>query len=113
MLKKGEAAANNLFANYKLRAKARGVKWELSKKDFLYLTSQVCFYCGSEPSNERRVKTNGSYKYNGIDRLNSSKGYHLKNCVSCCADCNTMKWEKTPEEFKNKIKILYEKYVNG
>jgi hypothetical protein len=40
-----------------------------------------CFYCGS--SYDERL--------NGLDRIDSSKGYTDDNTVSCCSTCNCMK----------------------
>ena len=43
-------------------------------------------------------------RINGIDRINSDKGYTIDNCVPCCAQCNHMKLDYTTEEFLTKIK---------
>lgn len=55
-----------------------------------------CHYCGLPAS-----ESNGTeeYRYNGIDRKDSSRGYIKGNVVSCCRTCNTVKMDKSYEEF--------------
>lgn len=31
------------------------------------------------------------YWYNGVDRVDNTKGYTLENCVTCCAEANYAK----------------------
>ena len=50
-------------------------------------------------------------KINGLDRVDSSKGYTIDNVVPCCAICNTAKNKMTQKEFKEWIKTVYENYV--
>lgn len=41
------------------------------------------------------------YFYNGIDRLDNTKGYTPENSVACCKHCNSLKGDRlTPEETK-------------
>jgi hypothetical protein len=65
----------------------RGNKyWEISVEDFHRLTSSDCHYCGKPP-----MQISRTYKYNGLDRKNSQKGYQLENVVPCCKECNFIK----------------------
>ena len=48
---------------------------------------------------------------NGIDRIDSSKGYVFDNCVPCCKHCNIMKMTMTIDEFINKIKKILNVWV--
>ena len=43
----------------------------------------------------------------GIDRKDSSKGYTLENCVSCCDICNRMKMQMSENTFLNRIEQIY------
>lgn len=96
-------------------AKDRAVKYrtkqfELSLKEFENLSLGDCKYCGKAPANKyRQILTKGDkiLLYNGIDRIDSSKGYTLDNCVTCCSICNTMKNSLTYTEFINHIKLLH------
>lgn len=66
----------------KSNAKKRGIKWSLSFEEFeLVRASGVCSYCKSDLPEV----------CGGLDRMDSSKGYHINNVVPCCKDCNTLK----------------------
>jgi hypothetical protein len=96
----GECAFNQCLHNYQWGAKKRGISFELTKEQFRELTQGSCFYCGVGPTQEIVVPSgNGSYKYNGIDRLNSNLGYAIENCVPACGVHNLMKLDMTVEQF--------------
>lgn len=102
------ANINSLFASYKKSAKMRRIDFELSKDEFILMTSRHCFYCNKAPSQVHSKKeTNGAYLYNGIDRLDSSIGYLYLNCVSCCKVCNYAKREMEEKEFYEWIEMVY------
>ena len=42
----------------------------------------------------------------GIDRVDSKKTYHIKNCKSCCFLCNRMKRKITERKFINQCKKI-------
>jgi hypothetical protein len=87
----GEASRNHLFYLYGYKASKRGMKFELSMDEFSFLTKGNCYYCGIEPNQVKKSKNSTVYIYNGIDRIDNSKGYTMENCVSCCKQCNTSK----------------------
>jgi hypothetical protein len=89
-----------LFCRYRNAAKHHEREFNLTYEQVLALTSQECFYCGCPPSHTvSQKKYNGSYTYNGIDRVDSSKGYLVGNTVPCCRTCNLAKNNLTQEEF--------------
>jgi hypothetical protein len=107
-----DPAFSGLLGNYKGSAKSRGITWELTQEQFRKLTESPCYYTGREPSNiytsvssRNRTKCglslagNDTYTYNGIDRLDSDKGYTLENCVPCCKDANLAKQSLSHDEF--------------
>jgi hypothetical protein len=97
---RGASAFNSLLLSYKVGAKSRGLEFELSEDDFRRLTQQVCFYCGKEPDQIKgATMVTGGYVYNGIDRVDSLKGYTLDNCVSCCGQCNVAKLNHSLDNF--------------
>jgi hypothetical protein len=59
----------------------------LSFDDFLTISQQNCYYCNSPPFNNLKSKQ-AQFRYNGLDRINSSLGHIKDNCVACCIICN-------------------------
>ena len=113
-LPKGEAAFRALLYSYKQNARNRKLVFELSEEKFRELTSCGCYYCGNPPSNIKKPSAyyalgvdTGSYIYNGIDRVDNTKGYIEDNCVSCCLTCNYMKQETAQEEFLKDVERIY------
>jgi len=106
----GIANMRNAITNYKHSAKRRNIKWELTEEQFAKITQQNCYYCGAKPSNiARKKENNGDYIYNGIDRLDNTKGYTIDNVVPCCFMCNQAKHNHTLQEFKEWVKRAYDK----
>lgn len=113
----GEAAKNKVISNYRIHARTRCFEFLLTHDEILLLFKNNCFYCGSEPSSVSTIKMRklkfdvpeyGDFIYNGIDRIDNSKGYTTDNVVSCCGECNRMKSNQTILEFMNRIKRIYE-----
>lgn len=105
----GEGSCNFLKNSYFQNAKKRNLEFNLTNKEFLKLTSSNCYYCGKVPSNKiKGHRSNGEYVYNGIDRIDTKKGYTLDNCVPCCSICNYGKNAFTHDEFQNWIDNLVE-----
>ena len=100
-LPKGESSFRTLLSHYKEGAERRNLNWDLSKEEFHFLTKQNCFYCGKSPIQEilSCKQANGSYFYNGLDRIDSNKGYTKENSVPCCKICNRSKSDLTYNEF--------------
>jgi len=110
----GLANMRIIMSLYKWQAKKRGHKWELTEEQFKNITQKNCFYCGAPPSNiSRRNKTNGNYTYNGLDRVDNTKGYTIDNVVPCCFICNQAKHKLTIQEFKDWIERIYHKTFDG
>lgn len=91
--------------------------WELSLEEFTKIIHSDCFYCGGKPSKDNVWNKSGKRKTqeeefysNGIDRINSDKGYTIDNCVPCCKICNRMKSDLSLEEFKTHIFKLYDSF---
>lgn len=88
-------------------ANRRGIKWEITFEEWKNLSSKNCFYCNAEPSN--CLNSVGDLKYNGLDRIDSSKHYYLENVVTCCLYCNRAKSNKSQEDFFKWIETVYVK----
>jgi hypothetical protein len=85
-----DAAVKRLFQTYQNNAKRRGHSWELTEEQFKSLILSPCYYTGRLPSMHLE-RSMDSCIYNGIDRLDSSKGYTEENCVPCCSEVNYAK----------------------
>lgn len=106
-----EASARRIWrANYN----------EMLYEDFYLISQQICYYCGENPSNiqngaikksSERMKKEGYFTYNGLDRLDNSKPHSKENCVACCKYCNYAKRERTIEEFKEWLSKAYEFFI--
>lgn len=69
------------FDEYRRKAERYRQCFELSFEQFEGIVKMPCYYCGV--IQEKR--------FNGIDRMDQTKGYVDENCVSCCKFCNFMK----------------------
>lgn len=100
-LPQGTAALNKLYGNYKTSARDRGYTFDLDVNVFHQLTSDTCYYCGREPSQVMGDygTLNGSYVFNGIDRIDNTQGYIEGNVVTACKVCNRAKQAMTHAEF--------------
>lgn len=103
---------NRLLKEYRCGAVKRQLEFSLSFDEFVKLLEGDCVYCGAKPKlyeyqTQYMQKGKEPWKHNGIDRIDSSKGYTKDNCVSCCTHCNYAKHEMSVEEFKNFILSVY------
>lgn len=71
------------------RAKSKNWEFNLTLEVISGLIRSPCAYCGELPNKPCRFRI--KEPLNGIDRVNSSKGYTVDNCVTCCPICNQMK----------------------
>ena len=107
-LPEGTSSFNKIFYTYKYNAKLRNLPFELKEEEFKTLLRGDCFYCGRKPEQIFRMKyNNGDFVHNGVDRLDSSKGYTLDNCVSCCTRCNRAKLLETKDNFFAWVRQVY------
>jgi hypothetical protein len=112
---KGEAGFNDLFNEHKKFCRKKNRESTLTKEQFKKLNQDNCAYCGEVPKNVHIAHHGRSkehiehekYVYNGIDRVDSSKGYIEGNCVTCCKLCNIAKHNLNVEEFYNRIVRIY------
>ena len=87
---------NYHFVTYKNSAENKRLNFELTKGDFMEMVESECYYCGI-------IQDKG---FNGIDRLDSSEGYIISNCVSCCEMCNYMKGSLGSTIFMNRVEHI-------
>jgi hypothetical protein len=104
-----EAAYRKLYSRYKKGAKKRKIGFELGLAHFIQLTKLNCFYCGIGPSTKTNPLLGSGYSdeklslssivYNGVDRIDSNRGYRKDNVVTCCESCNVSKRDLNITEF--------------
>lgn len=101
------AVQHRLVGQMKRKNKELGVPYNLSLKFVKKLAKDNCYYCGSPPQNIytviRKLGDSLLLNYNGVDRIDSSKGYEESNVVTCCEKCNKMKLNYSQEEFYDQI----------
>lgn len=101
------SSLEQVFRSYRLRAKHKGNAFEITSEEFDEIAQQNCYYCCVPPSNtSRRGPQSKRYVYNGIDRIDSSKGYVRGNMRPCCWICNRMKNTLSAVEFLAHIKQI-------
>jgi hypothetical protein len=87
--KKVSKTPKRKFKSYLQSAKARGYEFNLTFNDFMTFWQEDCTYCGA------------AIDTIGIDRVDSSQGYVMSNCVPCCSVCNMAKSNMTLDAFKS------------
>lgn len=108
---------NGLLSSYKSNARRRNLKFELNKEEVFNVVSNPCYYCGHNPKfiKTTEIDPNNYSQYscafNGMDRIDSTKGYHIDNVVSCCKSCNIAKHTRTQEEYELWIENSYKKLM--
>lgn len=111
-----DMALTTLICRMEKSANHRGYSWELSSTDVAMLFNQRCYYCGCSPDQRIKVRkminrkntyrTVSDFTYNGLDRVDNTKGYSSDNCVPCCGTCNRMKGSMSQSDFIAHIKQI-------
>lgn len=112
---------NAYLRNYKGHATRRNLRWELTEKEAVEISTSNCHYCNQSPKPSKlyssgiKNKTLHDPEYykkvevsvTGIDRKDSKCGYTIENCVPCCSVCNRAKMDMPYEDFINLVKRIY------
>lgn len=97
-----ERYANYVFRHIRQRAKTDNISFSLESKQVEKLIQSKCYYCNAEKTNKfkyPRFSEDYVYNYNGIDRIDSAKGYEEGNVVPCCKWCNQAKSTMSQKDF--------------
>lgn len=97
-------AMRNVYARYRCEANRRDLEFKLTFNQFKNFLNKPCFYCNKYKTSYQKMQNGKNMRYNGIDRVDNTKGYTLSNCVTSCKMCNIWKKSITP----NMIKKVYE-----
>ena len=108
----GDAAFNLVYGGIRRTAKRRNHEWGLTKEQVKEITSQNCHYCGVIPKQKYSKSPNGEYPYNGIDRVDSQRGYTLDNVVPCCGGCNMAKSNLDVVDFRDWVVQVYNHWAS-
>lgn len=113
-----EAKCSVLFSNYRSKCKRKKWDFELTFEEFKNTVLQNCHYCNLEPNKFRQDRAKSRLGisrifFNGIDRIDSSKGYLHNNIVACCEDCNKAKRNLSYNDFLDLIRRIYNFRINN
>jgi len=98
---------NEVYCDYRTTAKKRSRIFQLTREQCEVLFEGNCHLCGNEPQKRKpRKALRHSWAYNGIDRIDSTKGYTIDNVASCCTVCNFLKSNTPHYEFLSHIKRI-------
>ena len=110
-------ARNDLYRRRLYEARRRKISFGLVPAEFFKLSKMPCHFCGAEPNavwirrgNKRLdglISILGECKYNGLDRLDCSKGYIRGNVVPCCYYCNIAKGELDEATFLGQVARIF------
>jgi len=106
--------ANVLKSRMNKRYIKRGLTCTLTGSEILDLVKSKCHYCGGEFSNAFVYKQKNFeyiFYYNGIDRIDSSKGYIKGNVLTCCKTCNVSKMDMNYDKFIEHITKIYKNLI--
>ena len=105
---KGKIEKENSKPNAKYK------EWQLSLEEYSKLIHENCYYCGEPPTSDniwnkssKRQCDKELIYINGVDRVDSDKGYTIDNCVPCCPTCNSMKSTFNIHKFLHQINKIY------
>ena len=101
----GTSHIRYVFRQYRKNARKRGIPFDISITEFRHLAAMNCTYCGEPP--RMRKWERSAIPINGIDRVDSSIGYEMKNCVTACSNCNKLKSNKPLDEFLELVRRIY------
>lgn len=114
-----KVALSRVYSGYRNNAKKRNIEFNLTKDEVKNLIFKPCHYCGIESSNtitkfgNRNNHLHSPVHYNGIDRIDNSKGYTIENCITCCNQCNWAKKNYSAGQFEIWIKRLFKNQFSG
>lgn len=102
---------------YMIGARQRNLEWSLSQEEFRQVISQACAYCGELPrpiqSLKRYTRIKDEVNVNGIDRIDSTKGYTLDNVTACCKMCNRFKSNHNVDNFLSHVSKIYKNSIES
>jgi hypothetical protein len=97
--KVNDARPENILSRSRCKARAFGVKWEITLEQLKAFKAMPCHYC--EGPQERTGV--------GLDRLDPKGDYAADNVVPCCGLCNTTRARTfTPDQMRKIGRVIKE-----
>jgi 5-methylcytosine-specific restriction endonuclease McrA len=109
ILPQNGSALNAIISGYRVSARKRGLLFELTQDECRLLFISKCIYCGTDPAQIRHINSS-TFIYNGVDRLDPTKGYIRGNVATCCKICNLRKGKMSVAEFKKWIDRVHSNF---
>lgn len=98
---------NTMFQNNIVKRSIKlDVPCTISLQEYLTMISGDCHYCGCKP-NQVAIVNGKRFIHNGIDRIDSTRGYTQDNIVPCCTKCNMAKGSLTKDEFLQLVNDIF------
>lgn len=95
------------FNRLRTKCKHANKYFDLSFELFVNTCEADCVFCGEEPTKKLWKGYSIPWFANGIDRINSAKGYSEDNIQTCCAMCNRLKSDLGEMEFLLHLKRIF------
>ncbi len=110
-----ETGVNSVISQYQGVSRRYNRDFSLSRQEVVGMIFSPCYYCGSPPANEQRTigTKKLKFKYSGIDRIDSNRGYTPDNVRPCCSLCNTAKGDLSETDFYNWLSRAYNHSCSG
>ena len=86
------------FTSYQQKSERLGIHFQITREEFERVRSAPCYLCG---------KVCSTIHTNGVDRVDSNRGYTHDNIRPCCGQCNWMKYDFDLESFMVKLEQIY------
>lgn len=101
---------------------------DISFDQFIKLSQQNCFHCGSKVHDSGRIKirtsklrvngtrttkntpTISSFQYHGLDRIDNHIGHMINNILPCCWPCNNLRGGRSLSAFLDHINKIIDNY---
>ena len=107
-----DIAETLVIRSYRRAADYRDRAFGLTDGQVRDLIQSPCYYCGRVGVNLHPYR-GFNYRYNGIDRVDSSIGYVTGNVVPCCKPCNYAKNELSQSEFLQLARLISARHPGG
>lgn len=101
-----EGMKKRCYTKMRHRCKHMNRYFDLDYEQFITLCEMDCAYCGGEPTKTLWKGYKTPWFANGLDRIDSGKGYSMDNVQPCCSMCNRLKSDLGEMDFLNHLRKI-------